>query len=156
MRVSTLLEGPHVLLSGWWEDGLCVCSLLRCNMEEVSPAPPLFVKITKTWCEGWFFRLTLLDLFPPCRLLHSCHDDASRFIYLLAKPSCNYLEQEDFIPLLQVRLSASNITRPLCLPQSKTNILGCLMSPVCLLRTSWILILASRFWRMHQSFIPDT
>ncbi|XP_041668310.1 serine/threonine-protein phosphatase 2A regulatory subunit B'' subunit alpha isoform X2 [Cheilinus undulatus] len=35
------------------------------------------------------------------KLLHSCHDDASRFIYLLAKPSCNYLEQEDFIPLLQ-------------------------------------------------------
>lgn len=36
-------------------------------------------------------------------MLHSCHDDASRFIYLLAKPGCNYLEQEDFIPLLQVR-----------------------------------------------------
>uniref|UniRef100_A0A3B4UAA8 Protein phosphatase 2 regulatory subunit B''alpha n=1 Tax=Seriola dumerili TaxID=41447 RepID=A0A3B4UAA8_SERDU len=35
------------------------------------------------------------------KLLHSCHDDASRFIYLLAKPGCNYLEQEDFIPLLQ-------------------------------------------------------
>ncbi|XP_026159223.1 serine/threonine-protein phosphatase 2A regulatory subunit B'' subunit alpha isoform X1 [Mastacembelus armatus] len=35
------------------------------------------------------------------KLLHSCHDDASRFICLLAKPGCNYLEQEDFIPLLQ-------------------------------------------------------
>ncbi|XP_034530573.1 serine/threonine-protein phosphatase 2A regulatory subunit B'' subunit alpha-like [Notolabrus celidotus] len=35
------------------------------------------------------------------KLLHSCHDDASRFISLLSKPSCNYLEQEDFIPLLQ-------------------------------------------------------
>lgn len=35
------------------------------------------------------------------KLLNSCHDDSSRFIYLLAKPSCNYLEQEDFIPLLQ-------------------------------------------------------
>ncbi|XP_070836076.1 serine/threonine-protein phosphatase 2A regulatory subunit B'' subunit alpha-like [Chaetodon trifascialis] len=35
------------------------------------------------------------------KLLHSCHDDSSRFIYLLAKPGCNYLEQEDFIPLLQ-------------------------------------------------------
>lgn len=35
------------------------------------------------------------------KLLHSCHDDASRFIYLLAKPGCNFLEQEDFIPLLQ-------------------------------------------------------
>ncbi|KAI2667567.1 Serine/threonine-protein phosphatase 2A regulatory subunit B'' subunit alpha [Labeo rohita] len=36
------------------------------------------------------------------KLLHSCYDDASRFVYLLAKPGCNYLEQEDFIPLLQV------------------------------------------------------
>ncbi|XP_069474117.1 serine/threonine-protein phosphatase 2A regulatory subunit B'' subunit alpha isoform X2 [Ambystoma mexicanum] len=35
------------------------------------------------------------------KLLQSCHDDASRFIHLLAKPGCNYLEQEDFIPLLQ-------------------------------------------------------
>ncbi|XP_061651241.1 serine/threonine-protein phosphatase 2A regulatory subunit B'' subunit alpha isoform X2 [Phyllopteryx taeniolatus] len=35
------------------------------------------------------------------KLLHSCHDDASRFINLLAKPGCQYLEQEDFIPLLQ-------------------------------------------------------
>ncbi|KAK2892015.1 serine/threonine-protein phosphatase 2A regulatory subunit B'' subunit alpha isoform X1 [Channa argus] len=35
------------------------------------------------------------------KLLHSCHDDASRFIYLLAKPGCISLEQEDFIPLLQ-------------------------------------------------------
>ncbi|KAM9842128.1 serine/threonine-protein phosphatase 2A regulatory subunit B'' subunit alpha isoform 2-T2 [Aulostomus maculatus] len=35
------------------------------------------------------------------KMLHSCHDDASRFIYLLAKPGCNFLEQEDFIPLLQ-------------------------------------------------------
>ncbi|XP_061896907.1 serine/threonine-protein phosphatase 2A regulatory subunit B'' subunit alpha-like isoform X2 [Entelurus aequoreus] len=35
------------------------------------------------------------------KLLHSCHDDASRFIYMLAKPGCQHLEQEDFIPLLQ-------------------------------------------------------
>lgn len=35
------------------------------------------------------------------KLLHGCHDDASRFISLLAKPGFNYLEQEDFIPLLQ-------------------------------------------------------
>ncbi|KFV06503.1 Serine/threonine-protein phosphatase 2A regulatory subunit B'' subunit alpha [Tauraco erythrolophus] len=35
------------------------------------------------------------------KILHNCHDDASRFTYLLAKPSCDYLEQEDFIPLLQ-------------------------------------------------------
>ncbi|XP_051941470.1 serine/threonine-protein phosphatase 2A regulatory subunit B'' subunit alpha-like isoform X1 [Hippocampus zosterae] len=35
------------------------------------------------------------------KLLRGCHDDASRFIHLLAKPGCQYLEQEDFIPLLQ-------------------------------------------------------
>ncbi|XP_047200928.1 serine/threonine-protein phosphatase 2A regulatory subunit B'' subunit alpha isoform X1 [Girardinichthys multiradiatus] len=35
------------------------------------------------------------------KLLHSCHDDSSRFIYLLTKPGLNYLEQEDLIPLLQ-------------------------------------------------------
>ncbi|XP_072200322.1 serine/threonine-protein phosphatase 2A regulatory subunit B'' subunit alpha isoform X2 [Excalfactoria chinensis] len=35
------------------------------------------------------------------KILHNCHDDASRFAYLVAKPSCGYLEQEDFIPLLQ-------------------------------------------------------
>uniref|UniRef100_A0A8D3AXY6 Protein phosphatase 2, regulatory subunit B'', alpha n=1 Tax=Scophthalmus maximus TaxID=52904 RepID=A0A8D3AXY6_SCOMX len=35
------------------------------------------------------------------KLLHSCHDDSSRFISLMAKPGCNYLEQEDFIPLMQ-------------------------------------------------------
>ncbi|XP_053565726.1 serine/threonine-protein phosphatase 2A regulatory subunit B'' subunit alpha isoform X2 [Bombina bombina] len=35
------------------------------------------------------------------KLLQSCYDDASKFIYLLTKPGCNFLEQEDFIPLLQ-------------------------------------------------------
>ncbi|XP_068607736.1 serine/threonine-protein phosphatase 2A regulatory subunit B'' subunit alpha [Brachionichthys hirsutus] len=35
------------------------------------------------------------------KLLHSCHDDSSRFVFLLAKPGCSYLEQEDLIPLLQ-------------------------------------------------------
>ncbi|KAG8580320.1 hypothetical protein GDO81_007246 [Engystomops pustulosus] len=35
------------------------------------------------------------------KLLQNCHDDTSKFMHLLAKPSCSYLEQEDFIPLLQ-------------------------------------------------------
>nr|XP_004664402.2 serine/threonine-protein phosphatase 2A regulatory subunit B'' subunit alpha [Jaculus jaculus]XP_044992693.1 serine/threonine-protein phosphatase 2A regulatory subunit B'' subunit alpha [Jaculus jaculus]XP_044992694.1 serine/threonine-protein phosphatase 2A regulatory subunit B'' subunit alpha [Jaculus jaculus] len=35
------------------------------------------------------------------KLLNNHHDDASKFIWLLAKPSCTSLEQEDFIPLLQ-------------------------------------------------------
>ncbi|XP_054022405.1 serine/threonine-protein phosphatase 2A regulatory subunit B'' subunit alpha isoform X2 [Dryobates pubescens] len=35
------------------------------------------------------------------KILRNCHDDACRFTYLLAKPNCDYLEQEDFIPLLQ-------------------------------------------------------
>uniref|UniRef100_A0A2K6RCX8 Protein phosphatase 2 regulatory subunit B''alpha n=1 Tax=Rhinopithecus roxellana TaxID=61622 RepID=A0A2K6RCX8_RHIRO len=36
------------------------------------------------------------------KLLNNHHDDASKFICLLAKPNCSSLEQEDFIPLLQV------------------------------------------------------
>lgn len=36
------------------------------------------------------------------RVLQTCHDDASKFLHLLAKPGCPYLEQEDFIPFLQV------------------------------------------------------
>ncbi|KAJ8375744.1 hypothetical protein SKAU_G00063240 [Synaphobranchus kaupii] len=35
------------------------------------------------------------------KLLHSCYDDSTKFVHLLAKPGCKYLEQEDFIPLLQ-------------------------------------------------------
>lgn len=35
------------------------------------------------------------------KLLVNHHDDASKFICLLAKPSCSSLEQEDFVPLLQ-------------------------------------------------------
>ncbi|XP_070650534.1 serine/threonine-protein phosphatase 2A regulatory subunit B'' subunit alpha isoform X3 [Bos indicus] len=35
------------------------------------------------------------------KLLSNHHDDASKFICLLAKPSCSSLEQDDFIPLLQ-------------------------------------------------------
>uniref|UniRef100_A0ACB8F9S4 Uncharacterized protein n=1 Tax=Sphaerodactylus townsendi TaxID=933632 RepID=A0ACB8F9S4_9SAUR len=35
------------------------------------------------------------------KIVQNCHSDASKFICLLAKPNCNFLEQEDFIPLLQ-------------------------------------------------------
>ncbi|XP_006638957.2 serine/threonine-protein phosphatase 2A regulatory subunit B'' subunit beta isoform X1 [Lepisosteus oculatus] len=35
------------------------------------------------------------------KTLQTCHDDASKFVHLLAKPSCNYIEQEDLIPFLQ-------------------------------------------------------
>lgn len=35
------------------------------------------------------------------KILRTCHDDASRFTSLLAKPGCDCLQQEDFIPLLQ-------------------------------------------------------
>ncbi|XP_018594727.1 serine/threonine-protein phosphatase 2A regulatory subunit B'' subunit beta isoform X1 [Scleropages formosus] len=35
------------------------------------------------------------------KTLQTCHDDASKFVHILAKPGCNYLEQEDFIPFLQ-------------------------------------------------------
>ncbi|MEE6470566.1 hypothetical protein FKM82_009002 [Ascaphus truei] len=35
------------------------------------------------------------------KILQTCHSDAVRFVQLLAKPGCTYLEQEDFIPFLQ-------------------------------------------------------
>uniref|UniRef100_A0A3B4CNU7 EF-hand domain-containing protein n=1 Tax=Pygocentrus nattereri TaxID=42514 RepID=A0A3B4CNU7_PYGNA len=35
------------------------------------------------------------------KVLQTCHDDVSKFLHLLAKPGCPYLEQEDFIPFLQ-------------------------------------------------------
>uniref|UniRef100_A0A8C3VZ31 Serine/threonine-protein phosphatase 2A regulatory subunit B'' subunit beta n=1 Tax=Catagonus wagneri TaxID=51154 RepID=A0A8C3VZ31_9CETA len=35
------------------------------------------------------------------KVLHSCHDDAAKFVHLLMNPGCNYLVQEDFIPFLQ-------------------------------------------------------
>ncbi|NWX91788.1 P2R3A phosphatase, partial [Nothoprocta pentlandii] len=35
------------------------------------------------------------------KVLRNCHDDASKFTYLLAKPGCDCLEQQDFILLLQ-------------------------------------------------------
>ncbi|XP_028655831.1 serine/threonine-protein phosphatase 2A regulatory subunit B'' subunit beta isoform X2 [Erpetoichthys calabaricus] len=35
------------------------------------------------------------------KTIQTCHDDAARFVHLLAKPCCLYLEQEDFIPFLQ-------------------------------------------------------
>ncbi|XP_039600682.1 serine/threonine-protein phosphatase 2A regulatory subunit B'' subunit beta isoform X2 [Polypterus senegalus] len=35
------------------------------------------------------------------KTIQTCHDDAARFVHLLAKPGCLYLEQEDFIPFLQ-------------------------------------------------------
>lgn len=44
--------------------------------------------------------------FPFSRTLQTCHDDASKFVHLLAKPGCNYLEQDDFIPFLQVPAAA--------------------------------------------------
>lgn len=47
-----------------------------------------------------------LFFFPFSRTLQTCHDDASKFVHLLAKPGCNYLEQDDFIPFLQVLAAA--------------------------------------------------
>jgi hypothetical protein len=41
-------------------------------------------------------------VFNFCRLTQSCHDEASRFIYLMTSNSRDYLISEDFIPLLQV------------------------------------------------------
>jgi len=36
------------------------------------------------------------------RLAGSCHDDASKFLRLVAKPGRNFIEFDDFLPLIQV------------------------------------------------------
>ena len=41
------------------------------------------------------------------RITHSCHDDASRFVRMMATNGCNYLTEDDFVPLVQVRLNES-------------------------------------------------
>ncbi|XP_077866197.1 serine/threonine-protein phosphatase 2A regulatory subunit B'' subunit beta-like [Saccoglossus kowalevskii] len=35
------------------------------------------------------------------KIVQNCHDEASRFIQLLAQPGCNYLVSEDFYPVIQ-------------------------------------------------------
>ncbi|CAL8342784.1 unnamed protein product [Boreogadus saida] len=35
------------------------------------------------------------------KTVQTCHDAAAKFVHLLARPGCNYLEQEDLIPFLQ-------------------------------------------------------
>ncbi|XP_067668923.1 serine/threonine-protein phosphatase 2A regulatory subunit B'' subunit beta-like isoform X1 [Haliotis asinina] len=35
------------------------------------------------------------------KLMESYHDEASRFVKLLAKPNCNYIDDEDLVPLVQ-------------------------------------------------------
>uniref|UniRef100_A0A8C9RBV2 Protein phosphatase 2 regulatory subunit B''beta n=1 Tax=Scleropages formosus TaxID=113540 RepID=A0A8C9RBV2_SCLFO len=59
---------------------------------------PLFISArgNKT---GFVSMHTFIAMFR--KMLQTCHDDASRFVHLLAKPGCSYLEQEDFIPFLQ-------------------------------------------------------
>lgn len=62
------------------------------------------------------------------RVLQNCHDDASKFLHLLAKPGCPYLEQEDFIPFLQVwrtrleRVSSTSAVWLACWSKKKKSI----------------------------------
>uniref|UniRef100_A0A3Q1FWM6 Protein phosphatase 2, regulatory subunit B'', beta n=1 Tax=Acanthochromis polyacanthus TaxID=80966 RepID=A0A3Q1FWM6_9TELE len=49
------------------------------------------------------------------KTLQTCHDDASKFVHLLAKPGCNYLEQDDFIPFLQVLQTWKTALLEVCL-----------------------------------------
>ena len=41
------------------------------------------------------------------RLVSSCHDEASRFLRLTAKPGRDFIEFDDFLPLVQVSLVVS-------------------------------------------------
>ncbi|XP_064801205.1 serine/threonine-protein phosphatase 2A regulatory subunit B'' subunit beta [Oncorhynchus masou masou] len=38
------------------------------------------------------------------KTLQTCHGDVSTILDLLAKPGCNFLEQEDLIPFPQIKL----------------------------------------------------
>ena len=38
------------------------------------------------------------------RLVSSCHDESSRFLRLVAKPGRQFIEFDDFLPLIQVSL----------------------------------------------------
>jgi len=40
--------------------------------------------------------------FRVCRLVSSCHDEESRFLRLIAKPGRQFIEFDDFLPLIQV------------------------------------------------------
>lgn len=44
-----------------------------------------------------------------CRVFLPCHDEAARFVKLAAKPSCNYLEEDDFFLIIQVGFHQKNI-----------------------------------------------
>lgn len=102
LRLPALLEVSHVLLRRRREDGLRLRPLLRGDLEEVRRLRPSRAELSQGGGMTKPLPFSIFCLLPLRRMLHSCHDDASRFIYLLAKPGCSYLEQEDFIPLLQV------------------------------------------------------
>jgi len=42
-----------------------------------------------------------------CRLVSSCHDEESRFLRLIAKPGRQFIEFDDFLPLIQVHSAAA-------------------------------------------------
>ncbi|KAF7652392.1 hypothetical protein LDENG_00097670 [Lucifuga dentata] len=56
------------------------------------------------------------------KILQTCQDDTLKFVHLLAKPDCNYLQQEDFVPFLQdVVRSHANLSFLEEDPESKTQ-----------------------------------
>ncbi|TTH99998.1 Serine/threonine-protein phosphatase 2A regulatory subunit B'' subunit alpha [Bagarius yarrelli] len=61
---------------------------------------PLYWKAPMFHCAGGE-RTGFVSVHSFIATWRNCYDDASKFVYLLAKPGCTYLEQEDFIPLLQ-------------------------------------------------------
>lgn len=80
-----------------WQSEVSICSILStgvlCSKAFASlPGLPA----------GWEPRRAASNSSLSRRILRNCHDDASRFTSLLAKPGCDCLQQEDFIPLLQV------------------------------------------------------
>ena len=59
----------------------------------------------KTFCLLLVFEVPVLCIFVLfcCRITQNCHDEASRFVRMMATNGCNYLVEDDFMPLIQVR-----------------------------------------------------
>ena len=65
----------------------------------------LAVAVGRLFCSLnlWLCKCSHFDLFlPTCRVTQDCHDNASRFVQLLAPQGTNYLVEEDLEPLVQV------------------------------------------------------
>ena len=74
---------------------LCLCMTTGCTIDMVTHSTHNHTHSSNNYSN--------FVLFFNLRITHNCHDDASRFVRLMATNGCNYLVEEDFMPLVQVR-----------------------------------------------------